>query len=335
MIRSAAGHTVELSVVLGTYNRHVQLEACIQSIFDQTMTNVCVYVIDAGSTDGTMKYLESVTSERLVPIFMGRRVGQAKAYNHVFAGIESPYVCWLSDDNVIVNRGLDAAIAVLEENQRIGMVALKVKDMTGPFIDAPYIGGVSSIGVLNVNQGLLRTMILKEVGGFSEGFRDYGIDPDLTAKIIFSGYQVAYTRKVAIHHYRSWSVDHSSEEYHRQVQRQQAYLALYDEKYRDFESGGFGWKLKILGWNAFQRVFGFIITADSGRQFLGLTVRDWHNMFSSRFISLFDPLICKGKSYHLLQSCPCRLRPKQLPLDPGKRDTSPSSDERTTVDHAH
>jgi GT2 family glycosyltransferase len=325
---------VKLSVVLGTCNRHAQLQACIESIFDQTTTKVCVYVTDAGSTDGTIEYLESVKSERLFPILMGTRLGQAKAYNQVFARIESPYVCWLSDDNVIANGGLDVATRILDENQRIGMVGLKVKDMTGPFVDAPYIGGVSSIGILNVNQGLLRTTILKEVGGFSEGFRDYGIDPDLTAKVIFSGYQVCYTREVAIHHYRNWSVDRSSEDYHRQMQRQEVYLELYDKKYRDFVSGGIGWKLKKLGWNIFQRIFGSIFTANAHRSFLGLIERDWRNIFSARFISLLDPLFYRGRSYHLVQYCPQRLCPEQLPFDHLKNDASLSSDDSRSATHA-
>jgi GT2 family glycosyltransferase len=329
------GHPVKLSVVLGTCNRLAQLQACIESIFDQTTTKMCVYVTDAGSTDGAIEYLESVKSERLVPILMGTRLGQAKAYNEVFARIESPYVCWLSDDNVIVNGGLDVATKILDENQRIGMVGLKVKDMTGPFVDAPYIGGVSSTGILNVNQGLLRTTILKEVGGFSEGFRDYGIDPDLTAKVIFSGYQVCYTRKVAIHHYRNWSVDPSSEDYHRQMQKQETYLALYREKYRNFISGGIGWKLKKLSWNILQHVFRSTLAPNSQRHFLGLLVRDWHNIFSGRFISLWDPLVCKERPYHLVQYCPSHLCPELLPFDPVKHDTSsPSSDNSKSTAHA-
>ena len=33
------------------------------------------------------------------------------------------------------------------------------------------------IGVLNVNQGMPRTGVIQELGGFSERYRDYGIDP--------------------------------------------------------------------------------------------------------------------------------------------------------------
>lgn len=87
------------------------------------------------------------------------------------------------------------------------MVGLKVRDMQGPFAKEPYIGGISSCGILNVNQGLLRTKLLHELGGFSEAFMDYGIDPDLTARLLFSGNDIVYTRNTAIHHWRDWGTD--------------------------------------------------------------------------------------------------------------------------------
>src|SRR4051812_6823687 len=92
-----------LSVVVGTHDRIDLLKRCIDSIFAQTDTPTVVYVTDAGSSDGTQDYLSAAASERLVPILVGRRIGQAKAYNDIFKTITSPYVAWLSDDNEVVN----------------------------------------------------------------------------------------------------------------------------------------------------------------------------------------------------------------------------------------
>jgi len=96
----------------------------------------------------------------------------------------------------------------------------------------PYIGGISSVGILNVNQGMLPTAVLKALNGFSEEFRMYGIDPDLTARVLYSGYDVVYTRSIALHHNRNWSDDPESQEYKELALKQKSYLALYDEKYR-------------------------------------------------------------------------------------------------------
>ena len=141
----------------GTYNRLDSLKRCVESVFAQTRTPCVLYVTDAGSTDGTIEYLQSVASERLVPLLVGERLGQARAYNDVFNIVQTPYVAWISDDNEIVNGGLDVGVEILEQHPRIGMVGLKVKEVEGPAAVAPYLGAVSSIGVLNVNQGMLRT----------------------------------------------------------------------------------------------------------------------------------------------------------------------------------
>lgn len=304
---------MKLSVVIGTYNRRAQLEACLASIFGQTLVPVRVYVTDAGSTDGTIQYLQSMASERLVCHFSGKKIGQARAYNEIFARIETPYVCWLSDDNVIVNRGLDLAARILDAEHTIGMVALKVKDMSGPFVDAPYIGGMSAIGILNVNQGVLRSPIMKEVGGFSETFEDYGIDPDLTAKVLFSGHAVAYTRQIALHHYRNWNADPTSEDYARQMAKQDTYLELYQRKYGALAARGVAWRLKKVAWQALQKTIG--LSLNSERPFMGLLPRDWYNILMGRYITLIDPLRCRAKPYYLLQDCPHRHRLRFLSFD--------------------
>ena len=243
----------KLAVVLGTYNRLQNLKTCVESVFAETRTPCVVYVTDAGSTDGTVEYLQSMASERLVPVLVGKRLGQARAYNDVFETLTTPYVVWISDDNEIVNGGLDVAVSILDELPKVGMVAVKVKDVEGPTVDAPYLGAVSSIGVLNVNQGVLRTPVLQAVGGFSERFRDYGIDPDLTAKVLFSGWDIAYTRPIGIHHYRAW--ENGSEAAAAQRARQQGYVKLYAEKWGAYAAPDLPWRGRRYAWRCSLLIF--------------------------------------------------------------------------------
>src|ERR1044072_3955994 len=93
-----------LSVVLGTFNRLESLKRCLDIIQAQTSTPTVVHVTAAVSTDGTVEYLKSVESAVIRPWLVGRKLGQAKAYNDVFKTVDTPFVCWISDDNEIVNR---------------------------------------------------------------------------------------------------------------------------------------------------------------------------------------------------------------------------------------
>jgi GT2 family glycosyltransferase len=190
------------------------------------------------------------------------------------------------------------------------MVGVKVTDVEGPFVEAPYLGAVSSIGVLNVNQGMLRRPVLEAAGGFSERFRDYGIDPDLTAKVLFSGWDVAYTRVVGIHHYRAWADD--GEASGPQRERQLNYVELYARKWGAYAPPDRAWRLRQKAWKALQKATGLRI--NSSRRLLGLDGRDWCNVLTGRYISLLDPILTRGKPYHLLQHAPSARRP--LPPDP-------------------
>lgn len=305
-----------LSVVVGTWNRRRLLQRCLDSVFAETSVPVVVYVTDAGSTDGTIEYLQSIASDRLIPIFLGKKVGQARAYNEVFDRVATPYVCWLSDDNAVVHRGLDVAANILQKHPEIGMVGLKVKDTVGPFVDAPYIGGVSTIGILNVNQGMLRTSVLKQLGGFSEAFRDYGIDPDLTARVLLAGHAVVYTRVVAVHHDRNWGADTTTPEYAQQMEKQEAYRKRYARKYEAFAQGPWSWHLKRTLWQRAGALFGLSARINSSKPLWGLLVRDWHNIFSARLIRVWDAWRCRGQDYYLYQVWPRNDRPSQLPSDP-------------------
>lgn len=292
-----------LSVVVGTYNRLEQLKRLIDSVARETRTPFRLYVTDAGSTDGTIDYLRSQASEWLRPVFVGRKLGQARAYNDVFLMCDTPYVCWVSDDNEIVNGGLDTAVRILESDHRIGMVGLKVRDKEGPFVKASYIGGISTLGILNVNQGVLPRAVLQSVGGFSEEFRDYGIDPDLTAKVLFLGFDVVYTREIAIHHYRNWSMDETSEEHKALKAKLARALELYERNYASLKEPSATLDLKRKLWEAAKKHLSnrFDLSLNSHKLIFGNVARDYYNALHARFINPFDPLLTRGKAYHLRQ----------------------------------
>lgn len=288
-----------LSIVMGTYNRCDQLERAVESVVTQTRIPFHLYITDAGSTDGTVEYLQKVRSPRITPILVGKRLGQARAYNDVFKTIESKYLCWLSDDNQIVSHGLDRAVEILESDPKIGMVALKVRDLVGPFAEAPYIGGLSAYGILNVNQGVLPTALMRKIGYFSEEFKDYGIDPDLTAKTLLSGHDIVYTRDIAIHHYRNWDTNPSSDEFAKMQKRQCAYLRRYAETYADRIPSSALWNVKRALWKILRETFR--ISPDSPRTLFGLNARDWQNCFAGRYISILRELRSRNPLYHLRQ----------------------------------
>ena len=301
-----------LSVVLGTFNRLESLQRCLGSVLARTTTPVIVHVTDAGSTDGTEEYLRSLDDGRVRILLVGRKLGQARAYNDIFRIVDTPYVAWLSDDNEVVDAGLDAAVRILDRQPRVGMVALKTKDVQGPFLGSVYLGGVSEIGVLNVNQGMLRTQVLGEVGGFSETFGFYGIDPDLTAKVLYAGHDIVYTRQVALHHYRDWAMQAGTPEQAELARHHALSLELYRRKWGALAEGAGAWRAKRRFWAWLKTRLRGRYDENSTRPVLGGLWRDWNNVFLARHIRLFDPWLTAGRDFHLRQ----RAARRPLPPDP-------------------
>lgn len=303
-----------VTVVIGTLNRLPSLKKCLESIERETTIPFRVEVTDAGSTDGTIEFLQANAGPKLAITLEGRKVGQAKALNAVFRRLTTPYVCWLSDDNELANKGLDIAVAAMENDPGLGMIGLKVKDRVGPFVDAPYVGGISSTGIININQGVLRLDVMRSVGYFSEQFGTYGIDPDLTAKILLAGYDVALTRQVCVLHDRDWPEASLDDPKHPFTLSRQ-FHALYRRKYDHWMGRSSRWFISRAFWKLLQASFPRYLNLNKKTPVFGRLVRDWHNIFAARFVSLWQELTSPAQKIYLRQRCPQKLVAKGVPPD--------------------
>src|SRR5574341_384263 len=192
-----------LVILVATYNRLDLLKRTVNSIIRGTKCSHEVIVIDGGSTDGTIEYLEGHPD--ITSVFQGRLLGTARCYNEVWRQTDSLYTCWLSDDTEIVSGSLDLAVNVLETHPEIGMVGLKMKDVAGPWKEVPYVGGLSEYGIINCNHGVLSTNLLRAVGYFNEMYRSYTIDTDLTTSVLCAGTSVVMTKNLSVLHHREWA----------------------------------------------------------------------------------------------------------------------------------
>jgi len=255
-----------------------------------------IFVSDAGSEDGTLAFLKKLKHPQLFVTAHGRKIGQAQSINQVLKRARGEYFCWLSDDNLLLPGTLEKACRILRRDSSIGMVGLKVRDVEGPFKEEAYIGGISPAGVLNVNQGVVRTAIARKVGGFCTRLKDYGIDPDFTTKVLLKGQRVVMTKDVQILHFRNWGgafrMQHLS-------QAQKNYIKVYSRRYRDITRRYQVWKkrprpavcsvLEVAAKNIFQKSRKKEIT------------RDFYNLRFGMFIQRLDPLKCLFRPYHFVQ----------------------------------
>lgn len=289
-----------VTLLIGTRNRLELIKKCLGSIVGQTKCVCRIIVIDAGSTDGTIEYIKSIKEVELIED--GEPIGQAQSLNRVIPSVTSKYVCWLSDDNEVKPDAIENAIDILEQNYRIGMVALKVRDVTGGREHKAYIGGLRSSGIITCNQGMLRTDLMKEVGGFDEDFIDYGIDVDLTAKILLSNKSVVLTKKVSVLHHRDHHGSPGAITGDRAFKIKRSY-DLFSMKYPELERYS---KVEIFRkifwgtvWKLIEKLSSFVMTKP---YVTNEKLLNCYNILNGRYVSKFDWICSRNKKYYIVQS---------------------------------
>lgn len=283
-----------LVILVATYNRLESLKRSIQSIASGTSCSHEIVIIDGGSTDGTIEYLQS--NPNVTPVFQGELIGQARACNQVWRQVDSKYTCWLNDDTELVPGSLDLAVDILEKHPKIGMVGLKMKDVGNP---KAYLGALSEYGILNCNHGVLPTKLLQPLGYFNEDYRSYGIDPDLTASVLCAGKAVVMTKQVSVLHYRAPTDQKKRRE------ELDEYKNIYHQKFKflvaSTKSHESQKKLRklILTW-LFRGAKG-----NSNR--LGLNKRDRKVLLRGSFFSWTDVFVHLLREFYLVQRVPPEL----------------------------
>jgi GT2 family glycosyltransferase len=297
-------------VVLATRNRLPLLRQALDALVGRIAAPHEVVVMDLGSTDGSREYLAGLPGIRL--LCKDAPHGQAADLNPVFASVAARYTCWLSDDNVLLPGMLDTAVAILDAHPDIGMVALKVKDVTGRQAADAYVGSVWPTGILNCNQGVVRTGLFREIGFFDEQFKTYGIDPDVTTRVLLAGARVVFTRQVAIHHFRDHAAAPGAMQQAERVAGMERARDLYAQKYAALIARRSRWKQGVY-W-VLRRVLIYPAHRVARRlglpleRWLGVSERDWINLGLAQYISVFDFIANRARPFYLVQSIPPRLR---------------------------
>jgi len=296
-----------LTVLIGTRNRLPLLKCCLASIVGKVDVACRVIVIDAGSTDGTIEFLENF--ENIDFIQDGRPLGQAQSFNRVLKKLHSRYVCWLSDDNELVLGALDCAVNALESDSNIGMVALKVRDVSGGREDKAYIGGLRESGIITCNQGVLRTKLMQDVGGFDESFRDYGIDVDLTAKVLLNGKKIVLTKNVSVLHHRDHHGMPGAIGNQRNARVKRSY-SLFTEKYPFLEEYSLLAKIRRVWWRLIWKSLSFFALGFHNNESFknNETLLNYYNVLNGRYVSKLDFWKARHKDFYIIQSMPKKLQ---------------------------
>lgn len=110
-----------VSIVTPSYNQADFLEETIRSVLAQDYPNMEYWVIDGGSTDGSVEIIQKYASQ-LSGWVSEKDHGQADAINKGFQRANGEIVAWLNSDDLYRPGAIQRAASIFQENPEVGMV---------------------------------------------------------------------------------------------------------------------------------------------------------------------------------------------------------------------
>ena len=111
----------KISIVIPTYNQAEYLQEAIESVFSQTYKNTEIIIIDDGSTDNTLKVVNSFNDNKIIFI-QQRNKGASSARNTGIKEANGEYIAFLDSDDLWLKDKLRKQIDFMRENQKVGLL---------------------------------------------------------------------------------------------------------------------------------------------------------------------------------------------------------------------
>lgn len=119
------------TIVIPNYNGMSYIEACLQSVYAQTVTEYEVIVVDNGSKDGSLMWIkENYPQVKLIEFEENQ--GFCKAVNEGIKASETPYVVLLNNDTVVECDFLMELEKMMDHNKKAFSASAKMLVMKQP-----------------------------------------------------------------------------------------------------------------------------------------------------------------------------------------------------------
>lgn len=173
-----------VSVVIPAYNCGSEIQAALESALDQVGVNVRVIIVDDGSTDDTLSFLNALQLQypHQVEILSQQNSGPAAARNAGIWAATGDWIAFLDHDDVWhqdkLKQQLELARSAQSDVVVTGTRNLGAAERVAEFRDLPNLDGNPDVFRLLLNENfvtissaIVRRSKLLEVGGFKTQWR--------------------------------------------------------------------------------------------------------------------------------------------------------------------
>lgn len=209
----------EVSIVIPNYNGKHFLENCLKTVFAQTIENQEVIVVDNGSTDGSLEYLETFPGVRVIEL--DKNYGFCHAVNEGIRASESEYVILLNNDTEVDENFSAELLRAIREDEKIFSCSSRMirfhdrehMDDAGDYYCAlGWAFGRGKGGLVKnyekpanifascAGAAIYRKKMFESLGYFDEKHFAYLEDIDIGYRARIHGYRNVYAPKAVVYH---------------------------------------------------------------------------------------------------------------------------------------
>ncbi|WP_368914566.1 glycosyltransferase [Exiguobacterium acetylicum] len=110
----------KVSVIIPTYNRSEYLKFALDSVLNQTYSNIEIIVVNDGSTDDTENILKNYKDS--IKYVYKENGGKSTAINVGMSLVSGKYVCILDDDDIALSKKIELQVRKFQKNKNLGLI---------------------------------------------------------------------------------------------------------------------------------------------------------------------------------------------------------------------
>lgn len=206
-----------LSVIIVNYNTADHLARCLPSLLAQQGPSFEILIVDNASHDNSVAMISS-RFPTVTLITSPTNLGFAKANNLALKQANGQYIYFLNPDTEVKKNAFAAMQSFMDSNPGIGMAGTSIyyPDSTPQSsVELSYPGERYTRGELKDLPGriawllgasiIVRSELIKQIGGFSEDYFLYGEDIDLGLTVRKEGWELGFIPEAEIVHWEGQS----------------------------------------------------------------------------------------------------------------------------------
>lgn len=122
IINSSITAMQKLIISIVTWNSAQTIEACLQSVVNQSFTDFTLYIVDNNSKDETASIIESYVDRRIKFFKKDHNTGFCGGHNFSIESTQSEFVLLVNPDIILDKNYVELALKTFEGNNAIGTV---------------------------------------------------------------------------------------------------------------------------------------------------------------------------------------------------------------------